>query len=162
MGERGSIMNSLNFYKIHDDDFVFSVKLASNGAIRYYRIMINEENEVKVFRIKNAFAFVKDNEIAKVKEFSPDYARIITSLIDYCEINQTFNVVDVKNPQAIQYSVIKNGPQDNSSDVTIKINCKKKNTRDEGQEYYTLDSSDKEFIALGIADKNREVPFRLK
>ena len=167
--------SEMNFYKIDSQDFVFSVKVGSSGAIRYYRLKIADEGLV-LSRIKNAFAFLSQRALPKVAEFSPDYAKIVTSLINYCETETPDVHVSSAHKKAYDYKQIKHFIEyadDNQSKVkkgvivgaelvTSSRPSKTKVLVAEAEQYYALDDSDKRFIAVGITNNNISHPFRVK
>ena len=81
------VKSEMKFYKINDQNFVFSVKDSDSDTdmIRYYHMLMGEDCTCNVRRIKNAFSFISQEICSRVEVFSSDYKKIITSLIDYCE-----------------------------------------------------------------------------
>lgn len=163
----------MRFYKIDDQNFVFSVQASSTGAIRYYQALIGEDGTCNIRRIRNALAFFKESSLNEVLDYSPDYAKIITSLIDYCETNSENVDYEARRKKAIDYSkMLKeasrevhqthfNRPRGVSLIVTSKPS-KIKIMQTEGESFYEVDNEDKMFITLGISNNSTVNRFRVR
>lgn len=154
--------SEMNFYKIDDQNYVFSVRASINGAIRYYSMMIDAENNCVVKRIQNALAFITKHQLPKISEFTPDYAKVITSLISYCDYEQDRVVHSGKARRAIDYSRL---PQYNNKGLAAVISSRQlEENRQESEDnsFYELDSEDCLFISNGIQTNNMVNSFRLK
>lgn len=164
--------SEMKFYKIDDQNFVFSVKTNVNGAIRYYHLSIDENEISNVRRIKNAFAFVEAaRKLPKVIEFSSDYVKIITFLIDYCESVENLDTFSEKRKKAYDYSKLMRAAANeklygannlNDGELVIAERPSKiKIMETEGNSFYDIDGEDKMFIAAGIQTNTSANRFRL-
>lgn len=165
--------SEMKFYKIDDQNFVFSVKASNNGAIRYYQALIGEDGTCNVRRIRNALAFLRESGLPRVEDFSSDYARIITSLIDYCETDPIDIDYDTRRKKAIDYSrMLKEASRDVHSATTMRptgatliISSKPSKIKmmdSEGEAFYEVDGEDRKFITAGIRDYTMINSFKVR
>lgn len=154
--------SEMNFYKIDDQNFVFSVRASINGAIRYYRMTIDSDNYCVVKRIQNALAFVTNHNLPKISEYAPDYARVITSLISYCDCEEEKVVHSEKSRKAFEYYRLSR--HNNSGLATDNSSRQIETNRQDSEDgiFYELDSEDRLFISKGIQTNNIVNRFRLK
>lgn len=152
--------SEMKFYKIDDQDFIFSVKAHDTGAIRYYQAIFSDDSNCNVRRIKNSFNFLsgqRERAFSRVKEFSSDYVKIITSLINYCETPKEQE--EKKNAEIGQIYFRLLRDINGSSNQDIKVT----NTDDvQTSLFYEIDSEDRTFISSGIANNNAVNIFKLK
>mgnify|MGYP001106361095 CR=1 FL=1 len=142
--------SEMNFYKIDDQNFVFSVKDSDTGKIRYYHMLMGEDCTCNVRRIRNAFLFVSQKACSRVEDFSSDYTRIITSLIDYCETDSKVVDFDARRKKAFAYSRL-------LRDMSSLDNLPLTNERlvaSENSAFYEVDDEDREFISSGVFSTN--------
>lgn len=154
--------SEMNFYKIDDQNYVFSVRASINGAIRYYSMMIDAENNCVVKRIQNALAFITNHKLPKISEFTPDYAKVITSLISYCDYEQERVVRSEKSRRAIDYSHLSRYYNKGLAAVNSSRQIEGNRQESEENSFYELDSEDRLFISNGIQTNNIVNSFRLK
>lgn len=163
----------MRFYKIDEQNFVFSVQASNNGAIRYYQALIGEDGTCNVRRIKNALAFLRESGLPRVEEFSSDYARIITSLIDYCDTDSVGIDYEARRKKAIDYSrLLKDARRDVQTASTVRPNrgsliissrpSRIKVMEVEGDSFYEVDNEDKVFITSGIRNNTSINRFKLR
>ncbi len=165
--------SEMRFYKVDDQNFVFSVQSGYNGAIRYYQALIGEDGTCNVRRIRNALAFLKESGLPRVKDFSSDYAKIITSLIDYCDTDSMTIDYEARRKKAIDYSRLlkesnknvhyasANHPERGTLIISSKPS-KVKVMEEEGEAFYEVDNEDKMFITSGIRNNTTVNAFKLQ
>ncbi len=155
--------SEMNFYKIDDYNYVFSVRASSNGAIRYYSMVINEDYNCSVKRIQNAIAFVTKHNLPKIVEFSPDYAKVITSLISYCDFDEEMINFSEKRKKAIDFSKLTPKTRNDLTNQYAVIAAHPAKVKElDDNSFYAVDSEDKLFISNGIRTNNFVNRFRLK
>lgn len=165
--------SEMKFYKIDDQNFVFSVKAGDKGesAIRYYHALIGEDKTCNVRRIRNAFTYLSKLKVCRVAEFSLDYARIVTSLIDYCETDPSLVDYDARREKAIDYSRLLDkmskdldsiGHGDDRVLSIVSIRPSKSKADHSDPVFYEIDREDRSFISSGITTNNSVNSFRIK
>lgn len=165
--------SEMRFYKVDDQNYVFSVQAGYNGAIRYYQALIGEDGKCNVRRIKNALAFLKESGLPRVEDFSTDYAKIITSLIDYCDTDSMTIDYEARKKKAVDYSRLlkesnrsvhfttSSHPEKGTLIISSKPS-KVKVMEEEGESFYEVDNEDKIFITSGIRNNTTVNAFKLR
>lgn len=171
-----SIDTDINFYKISDQDFVFSVRVAKDGPIRNYELLFGDDGPT-IYRIQNTLSFLKSKDTPKVQEFTPDYFKIVTSLIEICDVDfdsVEFQYSDLshKSKKAIDYRRFKgyikhvDGEEElDTTGATLVVESRPsqfKMPEREQDQYYELDDADKRFIAFGVANNNVAKSFKVR
>ncbi|MCH5166513.1 MAG: hypothetical protein J1F35_01345 [Erysipelotrichales bacterium] len=167
--------SDMNFYKIDDQDFVFSVKTDEAGTIRYYRLQLSDDRPFKVSRIRNAFAFLDSRDIPKVKEFSPDYIKVVTSLVEYCDSEEQIVTSSQQHRKAIDYKHIKHPSEDTTDDndrrkrrinnaklIVASRASAQKSTMMESDQLYDISQKDMSIITAGITNNNFVNSFKIR
>lgn len=165
--------SEMRFYKVDDQNYVFSVQAGYNGAIRYYQALIGEDGTCNVRRIRNALAFLKESGLPRVEDFSTDYAKIITSLIDYCDTDSVDVDFEARRKKAVDYSkllkesnrTVHFGTSKRPERATLIIASKPSKVKvmeEEGEAFYEVDNEDKMFITSGIRNNTTVNAFKLR
>ncbi|MCX4248231.1 MAG: hypothetical protein OSJ65_00535 [Bacilli bacterium] len=152
--------SEIKFYKIDDQNFIFSVKAHDTGAIRYYQALLTEDGDCNVRRIRNSFNFLSGHRtLSKVLDFTPDYAKIVTSLINYCETYESSEEKDDDLGQVRYFKLLRDINDNGTKEQRrVSANC----IEFQAPLFYEIDSEDKMFITSGIANNNSVNIFKLK
>ncbi len=143
------VKSEMKFYKINDQNFVFSVKDSDTDMIRYYHMLMGEDCTCNVRRIKNAFSFFSQEICSRVEVFSSDYKKIITSLIDYC---------DERREKAFAYSRL---IRDISNLGDLPLTNERLVTSGSNP-FYEVDAEDREIISSGVLSANASSRYYIK
>lgn len=168
-----SFETDINFYKINNQEFIFSVRVVKDGPIRYYRLLFSEDGAT-IYRIKNTISFLESKDTTKVVEFTPDYFKIVTSLIEACDVDlesmeNQYIETSRKPKKAIDYRRFKGhiehsdekisdrSREVNPTSATLIVESRPSQLKileTEQDQYYELDDADKRFIAVGVANNS--------
>ncbi len=154
------VKSEMKFYKINDQNFVFSVKDSDSDTdmIRYYHMLMGEDCTCNVRRIKNAFSFISQEICSRVEVFSSDYKKIITSLIDYCETDSQVVDFDERREKAFAYSRLLR----DMSDFDGSLLAKERLVTSEKGPFYEVDDDDRKFISSGVSYTNASNGYYIK
>lgn len=152
------VKSEMKFYKINDQNFVFSVKDSDSDMIRYYHMLMGEDCTCNVRRIKNAFSFVSQEACSRVEDFSSDYKKIITSLIDYCETDSQVVDFDERREKAFAYSRL---IRDISNLGDLPLTNERLVTSGSSP-FYEVDEEDRGIISSGVLSANASNRYYIK
>ena len=152
------VKSEMTFYKINDQNFVFSVKDSDTDMIRYYHMLMGEDCTCNVRRIKNAFSFFSQEICSRVEVFSSDYKKIITSLIDYCETDSQVVDFDERREKAFAYSRL---IRDISNLGDLPLTNERLVTSGSNP-FYEVDAEDREIISSGVLSANASSRYYIK